>query len=215
MSAVELESTLTCPQCAHENAEIMPTDACQCIYEGEQCHAVRRPLPRDWRVHCSYGSVACPPKQQQRLQSGAGRSSACCGWPPAPGSHRSWATWSQPETPDRTAAPARWRHRDRCPAGREASGSDRARPRFLPTACATPKIEPSSATEPPFGRDEPFSTLLRWHRRCRMTWGRMLAQGLATLREVPLGNLALRSEGQVRVGDHAGSALRQSRGATP
>lgn len=34
----------------------MPTDACQCFYECEQCHAVLRPKPGDCYVCCSYGT---------------------------------------------------------------------------------------------------------------------------------------------------------------
>lgn len=79
MSAVERVSTLTCPQCGHEKTETMPTDACQWFYECRQCHAVLRPLPGDCCVYCSYGSVPCPPIQQQRLQGAAGRPGACCG----------------------------------------------------------------------------------------------------------------------------------------
>jgi hypothetical protein len=61
-----LESVLTCPQCGHAKAEVMPTDACQFFYECEQCKAVLRPLAGDCCVFCSYGSVKCPPVQAQK-----------------------------------------------------------------------------------------------------------------------------------------------------
>jgi hypothetical protein len=50
--------------------ETMPTHACQFFYECEQCHVVLRPKPGDCCVYCSYGTVPCPPVQQQ---------ARCCG----------------------------------------------------------------------------------------------------------------------------------------
>lgn len=78
MSAVELTSTLTCPQCGHAKTETMPTDACQWFYECEQCHAVLKPLPGDCCVYCSYGSVPCPPIQLQRRRGAATGPGPCC-----------------------------------------------------------------------------------------------------------------------------------------
>lgn len=63
MNAVTLESVLSCPVCGHARAEIMPTDACQWLYQCEQCHSVLRPKPGDCCVYCSYGTVPCPPVQ--------------------------------------------------------------------------------------------------------------------------------------------------------
>ena len=70
---VVLESTLTCPNCAHRKVELMPTDACQWFYECESCRTVLNPLPGDCCVYCSYGSVPCPPIQI------SGKHSGCCG----------------------------------------------------------------------------------------------------------------------------------------
>jgi hypothetical protein len=67
--AIELLSTLTCPQCGHKATETMPTDACQWLYECTGCKALLRPLPGDCCVFCSYGTVKCPP-----IQAGQG----CC-----------------------------------------------------------------------------------------------------------------------------------------
>ena len=69
MSAVILQSVLTCPQCGFAKQEAMPTDACQFFYECESCEALLRPKPGDCCVFCSYGSVRCPPMQ---LQGGCG-----------------------------------------------------------------------------------------------------------------------------------------------
>ncbi|WP_081627095.1 GDCCVxC domain-containing (seleno)protein [Bordetella sp. FB-8] len=66
MSAVILESVLTCPRCGHTQQEAMPTDACQFYYECRVCHSLLRPKPGDCCVYCSFGSVPCPPIQQQR-----------------------------------------------------------------------------------------------------------------------------------------------------
>lgn len=75
MSAVILESTLTCPMCGHTRTETMPTDACQWFYECGQCHTVLKPKPGDCCVYCSYGTVPCPPIQMRDKNSGDG----CCG----------------------------------------------------------------------------------------------------------------------------------------
>lgn len=73
MTAVTLESTLTCPECGFSKSETMPTDACQWFYECTHCHALLTPLAGDCCVYCSYGSKACPPIQENGKQSG------CCG----------------------------------------------------------------------------------------------------------------------------------------
>jgi hypothetical protein len=65
-AAPVLESVVTCPQCGHAKAEVMPTDSCQFFYECERCKTVLRPLAGDCCVFCSYGSVKCPPKQMQQ-----------------------------------------------------------------------------------------------------------------------------------------------------
>ncbi len=62
--AIQSESTITCPQCGHRQSERMPTDACQYFYDCAGCAVVLRPLPGDCCVYCSYGTVPCPPKQQ-------------------------------------------------------------------------------------------------------------------------------------------------------
>jgi len=49
-----LESTITCPNCGHKKEEEMPTTACQFFYDCENCK------------DCSYGTVACPPIQQDK-----------------------------------------------------------------------------------------------------------------------------------------------------
>lgn len=67
---VQLESTLTCPECGHQAVEIMPTTACQYFYECQGCHAILRPKSGDCCVFCSYGTVPCPPIQEQK---------PCCG----------------------------------------------------------------------------------------------------------------------------------------
>ena len=59
-----LKSTITCPVCGHEETEIMPTDACQWIYECKSCASLLKPEKGDCCVFCSYATVACPPMQQ-------------------------------------------------------------------------------------------------------------------------------------------------------
>ena len=70
MPKIILESTLTCPDCGHEEAELMPTDACLWYYECKGCGVLLKPLKGDCCVFCSYGTVPCPPIQE---------SGNCCG----------------------------------------------------------------------------------------------------------------------------------------
>jgi hypothetical protein len=70
MNTIILESVLTCPYCGFASKETMPTDACQFYHECRHCKRLLRPQPGDCCVFCSYGSVVCPPRQQQR---------GCCG----------------------------------------------------------------------------------------------------------------------------------------
>jgi len=66
LSNIMLESIMTCPECGFAQQEVMPTDACQFFYECPRCKALVRPKPGDCCVFCSYGSVKCPPMQEQR-----------------------------------------------------------------------------------------------------------------------------------------------------
>ena len=60
---MQLQSILTCPHCAHEAAETMPTDACQFFYDCKGCGERLKPKAGDCCVFCSYGSAKCPPVQ--------------------------------------------------------------------------------------------------------------------------------------------------------
>jgi len=61
---IQLHSRITCPSCGFEKEELMPVDACQHLYKCTGCLIVLRPKPGDCCVFCSYGSVLCPPRQQ-------------------------------------------------------------------------------------------------------------------------------------------------------
>ena len=63
---VVLQSTITCPNCGHQKEETMPTDACQYFYECENCKKVLKPNQGDCCVYCSYGTVKCPPIQENK-----------------------------------------------------------------------------------------------------------------------------------------------------
>ncbi len=65
MSAVKLQSVITCPECGRAKEETMPVDACQWRYACVQCHAELRPKAGDCCVFCSYGTEKCPPIQQR------------------------------------------------------------------------------------------------------------------------------------------------------
>jgi ribosomal protein L32 len=73
---MELVSTITCPKCGHQQAETMPTDACQFFYECKDCGTMLRPHPGDCCVFCSFGSVPCPPVQEAR--KGGEAVQPCC-----------------------------------------------------------------------------------------------------------------------------------------
>jgi hypothetical protein len=62
---IVLESVLGCPHCGFAERASMPVDACLVVWECPQCKTMLRPLPGDCCVFCSYGSVQCPPIQQQ------------------------------------------------------------------------------------------------------------------------------------------------------
>lgn len=62
---IELSSAITCPECGHQALETMPTDACQFFYDCKGCGVLLRPLEGDCCVFCSFGSVPCPPIQQE------------------------------------------------------------------------------------------------------------------------------------------------------
>ena len=74
---VELKSIITCPECGHQAVEKMPTDACQYIYDCKLCGARMKPKRGDCCVYCSYGSVPCPPIQEER--AGGDPTSRCSG----------------------------------------------------------------------------------------------------------------------------------------
>ncbi|WP_082012202.1 GDCCVxC domain-containing (seleno)protein [Burkholderia sp. A9] len=66
------ESVLTCPYCGSARCETMPDDTCLYFYECPSCRKLLRPRPGDCCVFCSFGSIPCPPRQQQRNQDPCG-----------------------------------------------------------------------------------------------------------------------------------------------
>ncbi len=66
---MQLQSTITCPECGYAHEETMPVDTCQFLYRCTHCQTILRPLSGDCCVYCSYGSVKCPSKQQDAHQS--------------------------------------------------------------------------------------------------------------------------------------------------
>ena len=61
---VKTTSMITCPYCRHKKTEVMPENLCQFFYDCESCKKLIKPLKGDCCVYCSYGSVPCPPVQQ-------------------------------------------------------------------------------------------------------------------------------------------------------
>ncbi|HEY7246314.1 MAG TPA: GDCCVxC domain-containing (seleno)protein [Xanthobacteraceae bacterium] len=60
------QSVITCPSCGTAKTEIMSADACRFFYDCTRCGAQLRPREGDCCVFCSYGSVPCPPIQEER-----------------------------------------------------------------------------------------------------------------------------------------------------
>jgi hypothetical protein len=58
-----LESIIKCPNCSHEQQEVMPTDACLFFYPCTNCQVLLKPNKGDCCVFCSYGTIPCPPIQ--------------------------------------------------------------------------------------------------------------------------------------------------------
>ena len=73
--SIALQSTLTCPICGHTTEETMPVDACVAQYLCKQCSS-RIKAKRGLCIFCSYGSVPCPPIQEERL--GSSMQPHCC-----------------------------------------------------------------------------------------------------------------------------------------
>ncbi|PPC89256.1 MAG: hypothetical protein CTY34_12060 [Methylobacter sp.] len=65
-----LMSAITCPACGFSQQETMPVNACIYFYPCSHCETLLKPNPGDCCVFCSYGTVACPPKQMDH---------ECCG----------------------------------------------------------------------------------------------------------------------------------------
>lgn len=65
---IVLKSTLTCPDCGHQEVEDMLADACQWFYECQGCGRLLQPRPGECCVFCSYGTVSCPPAQSSRAE---------------------------------------------------------------------------------------------------------------------------------------------------
>ena len=63
------KATLTCPECKHEQAVEMATNACQFFYECVNCNTVFRPLDGDCCVFCSFADKLCPVKQQVAIET--------------------------------------------------------------------------------------------------------------------------------------------------
>ena len=61
---IQLKSIITCPDCGFSKEETMPTDSCQFFYECTNCGQVLKPKKGDCCVYCSYGTVKCPPIQE-------------------------------------------------------------------------------------------------------------------------------------------------------
>lgn len=59
-------SILTCPNCNNSKAEEMPADSCVYFYECTSCGTILKPKLGDCCVFCSFGSIPCPPIQENK-----------------------------------------------------------------------------------------------------------------------------------------------------
>jgi len=72
---LQLRSIITCPHCDHQATETMPTDACVGFYPCKGCGRMLRPKRGDCCVFCTFGTIPCPPIQQDR--AGVGGTAFC------------------------------------------------------------------------------------------------------------------------------------------
>ncbi len=77
--AVILFSEVTCPNCGFKKLKPMPVDTCQFFYECTNCFAVLQPVKRDCCIFCSYGTIKCPPMQENGALLLAGRINSIVG----------------------------------------------------------------------------------------------------------------------------------------
>ncbi len=61
-----MRSLLTCPKCGFKKEKTMPTNSCQFFYNCTNCGARLKPKEGDCCVFCSFGTVKCPPKQEEK-----------------------------------------------------------------------------------------------------------------------------------------------------
>lgn len=64
MQEIILKSIIMCPGCGYRKEETMQVDACLFFYECEKCKVLLKSKVGDCCVFCSYGSLPCPPVQQ-------------------------------------------------------------------------------------------------------------------------------------------------------
>ena len=65
MQKIIYESELSCPECGHKEILKMPSDACQWFHKCSYCGIILKPKRGDCCVFCSFGSVPCPPMQEE------------------------------------------------------------------------------------------------------------------------------------------------------
>lgn len=63
---VEMQSTITCPNCHSQATLAMPIDACVYLYGRQACGLTLKPKQGDCCVFCSYGPTICPTLQVER-----------------------------------------------------------------------------------------------------------------------------------------------------
>lgn len=66
ITALVLESVITCPHCGHQQTETMPVDSCECYYDCTECKEILEPKDGECCVYCAYGSTPCPAAQEGR-----------------------------------------------------------------------------------------------------------------------------------------------------
>jgi len=62
---MQLDSVVTCPNCAAKHKQRMPQDECVYFYTCASCNVQLRPNAGDCCVFCSFGDVRCPSMQTE------------------------------------------------------------------------------------------------------------------------------------------------------
>lgn len=69
--SVKMETTVTCPNCGHQENCQMQANSCRFFHKCVQCKKTIKPPKGECCVFCAYGTNDCPSKQVHQQKSNA------------------------------------------------------------------------------------------------------------------------------------------------